>query len=115
MIEIEFRQHSEEYQVFRDGASGKKTYMKVREQLRLRELSKLRASMVVEMRKLNKPLQYRDPRLLNWENNFENIVSLAKILSDGNIWLQGFRHLKAFTASTSWASGIRASFREIPW
>ena len=57
MTEAELRKHSEEYEIFRDGAGVKKTYMEVREQLRLREPSKLKESMLVEMRKLNKPIR----------------------------------------------------------
>ena len=41
MTEAELRKHREEYEIFQDGAGAKKTYMEVREQLRLRELSRL--------------------------------------------------------------------------
>ena len=92
MTEAELRKHSEEYEIFRDGAGAKKTYMEVREQLRLRELSKLKKSMQVEMRKLNKPIRYRRENLLHlWKLRepkvvrtgkitLKNLVSLAKIL-----------------------------------
>ena len=65
MTEAELRKHSEEYEIFRDGAGAKKTYMEVREQLRLRELSKLKESMLVEMRKFNKPIRYRRENVLH--------------------------------------------------
>ena len=44
----------------------------------------------------------------------KNLVSLAKILCDGNFWLQEFRDIKAFSASTTWVCEIRSSFQEIP-
>ena len=111
---------------FETGAGAKKTYMEVREQLRLRELSKLKESMLVEMRKLNKPIRYRRENVLHlWKLRepkvvrtgkiiLKNLVSLAKILCDGNFWLQEFRDIKAFSASTTWVCEIRSSFQEIP-
>ena len=39
---------------------------------------------------------------------------MAKILCDGNFWLQEFRDIKAFSASTTWVCEIRSSFQEIP-
>ena len=44
----------------------------------------------------------------------KNLVSLAKILCDVNFWLQEFRDIKAFSASTTWVCEIRSSFQEIP-
>ena len=111
---------------FETGAGAKKTYMEVREQLRLRELSKLKESMLVEMRRLNKPVRYRRVNVLHlWKLRepkvvrtgkitLKNLVSLAKILCDGNFWLQEFRDIKAFSASTTWVCEIRSSFQEIP-
>ena len=82
--------------------------------------------MLVEMRKLNKPIRYRRENLLHlWKLRepkvvrtgkitLKNLVSLAKILCDGNFWLQEFRDIKAFSASTTWVCEIRSSFQEIP-
>ena len=111
---------------FETGAGAKKTYMEVREQLQLRELSKLKESMLVEMRKLNKPIRYRRENSLHlWKFRepkvvrtgkiiLKNQVSLAKILCDGNFRLQEFRDIKTFSASTTWVCEIRSSFQEIP-
>ena len=60
MTEAELRKHSEEYEIFRDGAGAKKTYMEVRQQLRFRELSKLKESMLVEMRVIGR---YQHPQM----------------------------------------------------